>query len=222
LTVAPTRTKLSLVRRIVASVVLALVVAAPVAAGIRPGDQRLAERFTLKVRDLESGWRTTLPRSTKLRRTSCPGVPNIQSSITGFSDSAHFRATDSDTFIASTTRVFPSVSLAKRWFDWSGGGLLAKCQQEVSTKSLQTAGYKASDLRRFRESMPLLACDYCPKYVLRAWRLAKTIEKPGDRTDWFEDIVSVRMDYVVVTLAFESYDIPFTGPEIFAESVLQH
>ena len=115
-------------------------------------------------------------------------------------------------------RRFPS---AKAWFNWSGGGALAKCDQTAAASAFRKDGYKVSDLRRFREEVPLY-CDQCPAHVVRAWRISMRISKPGDETTWFEDIVSVRMEYVEINFAFESNDFSFTGTEEVVGEVLDH
>lgn len=208
-------------KRLVVVVVSALVLVSPLAASINPTDQGYAVRFSLKLNDLGSGWRSTRPKSTKPRRSTCPSAPRIEAAISGFSDSGRFRAIDDDVFAASTTRAFSSVPDAKRWFNWSGGEL-AKCL--LVGNAFASQGYKVSDLRRRRESVPLLDCDptVCPAYTLRAWRISQRFEKPGDQTTWYADVVSVRIQHVVINFLFESYDIPFTEPGLFVSQVVQH
>jgi hypothetical protein len=191
-------------------------------ATIRPDDRQLAERFTLKVKDLEEGWKAVRPRSTKLRQSYCSTAPRIQGSITGFSQSAIFREIDGNQWISSTTRVFPSNALARTWFNWSGGGALAACVQDASTQEFQKQGYTVSDLRRFREVMPLACAPDCVRNTVRAWRIQKTLNKPGDRTTWFEDFVAVRVQFLVITFSFESYDDAVVDPQFFVENVLMH
>jgi hypothetical protein len=70
--------------------------------------------------------------------------------------------------------------------------------------------------------VPLLACDYCPAYTLRAWRISQRIEKPGDQTTWYADVISVRVQHIVINFLFESYEISFTEPGLYVEAVRQH
>lgn len=203
-------------------VALSAVVASPLAASIRPEDQQLAERFNLTLNDLGSGLRSTRPGSTKvLYPNPCPSAPRLERFVTGFAYSPSFSAPNNLKHAAETTRVFASVPLAKRWFDWSEGGELAKCTQAALMKMHRQHGYKVSDLRRRRESMTL-DCSSCPKYVLRAWRMSHVLEKPGDRTIWFADNVSVRLGRVTMNFLFEGYDRPFTQPGMVVASVLEH
>lgn len=202
-------------------VALSAVVASPLVASIRPEDQRLAERFTLTSNDLGSGLRSIRPRYTKVVRNPCPSAPRIEGFITGVTYSPAFSALDNLKHAAETTRVFASVPLAKRWFDWSEGGELAKCTQAALMKMHRQHGYKVSDLRRRRESMTL-DCSSCPKYVLRAWRMSHVLEKPGDRMTWFADNVSVRLGRVTMNFGFEGYDRPFTQPGMVVARVLEH
>jgi hypothetical protein len=210
------------VKRALIAAVVALVLASPLYAQINPRDQGYAVRFSLKINDLGSGWRSTRPKSTTVRRSTCPSAPRVESAITGFADSARFRSIDGPPqFAATTTRAFSTVQAAKTWYNWSGGGELAKCTQATVAKIHADDGWKVSDLRRRRESMPLLACDQgCPPYVLRAWRISQRLETPGEQTTYYADVVTVRIQHVVINLMFESYDIPFTAPEIFVTNVL--
>jgi hypothetical protein len=209
-------------RLLIVAIVVALIVASPLSASINPQDQRYAERFSLKLNDVGSGWRSIRPRSYRVHGSDCPSAPNLVPNITGTIDSAVFRAIDGDQFAWNGTRAFSSVPVAKRWFNWSGGGELARCIQLTDAKGFAADGYKVSDLRRRRESMPLLDCDYCPPYVLRAWRISQHLKKPGDETTWYADVVTVRVQHIVLNFVFESYDYSFTEPSLIVSSVLKH
>lgn len=97
----------------------------------------------------------------------------------------------------------------------------AKCKQASVAREAQQQGYTVADLPRARESFPL-PCGACLRHLLRAWRLKWNIDKLGARATIFEDLVSVRVEYVVVTFAFRGIDHEPTYPEEFVKNVLEH
>jgi hypothetical protein len=77
------------VKRAAVFVAVCFAAAASVAAaGIRPTDQKLAERLTLRLADFASGWTTNSPSSTRLDKGPCAVVPTLEGAITAYSESA--------------------------------------------------------------------------------------------------------------------------------------
>jgi hypothetical protein len=127
-----------------------------VAAGIRPAEEKLAERLTLQLSDFPSGWTADHPPSTRLEKVHCATAPKIEGAITGYSDSADFVPLHPDIdkrSAGSTTRVFSSVAAARAWYKWAGEGKSA-CDLNAALASWKRYGhgFKVSRPRHVRES----------------------------------------------------------------------
>jgi hypothetical protein len=194
-------------------VVIFALAASVAAGGIRPTDQKVAERLTLRLSDFPSGWRMSGKPSTRIHFT-CPTAPKLVGAITGYSASAFFgpvhhqidkRNADSETIL------FASLAAAKRYYRWAGGGEGACVQAEqVAYWKKTNPSFKIYGLHHERETF-LLHCSSCPPHQLSAWQIGYTIELPG-RERWFIDWVAVRTQRVVTVFYFFSAVHPF-GPD---------
>jgi hypothetical protein len=191
------------------------------AAGIRPADQKLAERLTLRLRDFPSGWKTKQPPSTRLEKVECATAPRIEAATTGYSDSADFVPVDPQVdkrSAGSTTRVFASLAAARDWYSWAGEGKSA-CDLDAALASWKRYGhgFKVSKPHHLQESFRL-RCSSCPAHRLSAWRWGFTVAKQGQNdTTYLIDGVVVRIGRVVVSFSFLSVNVPF-GPTDDASS----
>jgi len=204
------------VKRATVFVLVAFAAAASVAAaGIRPTDQRLAERLTLRLADFDSRWTTDSPPSTRLDRVPCATAPKIEGAITGYSKSAGFLPRDhaDKRYATDTTRVFLSLATARAWYAWAGAGESAcLLKRAVASWKRYGHGFKVSRLRHARNSLTL-HCSSCPAHQLSAWRYGFTLAKQGQNdTTFVIDWVVVRKERAVIALYFESVDFPF-GPD---------
>jgi hypothetical protein len=186
------------------------------AAGIRPADQKLAERLTLQLSDFPSGWTTDTPPSTRLDKNHCATAPKVEAAITGYSDSAGFVPVHPQIdkrSAGSTTRVSSYLAAARAWYAWEADGAKSACSLKAAVASWKRdrPDFKVSRLRHLRESF-MLHCSSCPAHRLSAWRWGFTISKQGQNdTTYVFDAVVVRSGRVVISLSFFSVDSPF-GP----------
>jgi hypothetical protein len=201
------------VRAVPVVVALLLGQVAVAAAGISPADQRLASSLTLRLRDVPSGWRTGDPPSTRFQKVGCATAPPIEDAVTGFSRSAELLPIHHQVdkrYVASETRVFSSVALARRWFEWAGAGESA-CVQKANVAFWRTKfHYRVYGLVHARESFPL-TCSSCPAHELSAWQVGYTTVI-GSPERWFIDWVVVRRGRAVVAFYLFSAIRPF-GPD---------
>jgi hypothetical protein len=214
-----------IMRWVAALVMSSVVLAAPLAAGISPVDQRRAERLTLRLADLGSGWKQTYPPSTQPRTSSCSTAPKIEGDVSGYSRSAFFHPTARGDFreASSTTRVFGSRASAKEWFAWAGGGPQAACGLKGEAAFFEQQGYRTSRLR-YREIPLRPTCSRCS--AMRAWHMSFIFRKPGERSDpnvpWEPtfsiDLVVVRSDRAVI--GFILTGNPFTFGERDAKGAI--
>jgi len=185
----------------------------PAAGGIRPADQKLAERYTLELSDFPSGWKADSPPSTRLEKTHCGTAPKVEGRITGYSDSAGFVPVDAQTdkrSAGSTTRVFASVAATRTWYAWAGREKSA-CDLKAAVASWKKYGngFTVSRVRHAPEAFPL-RCAFCPAHQLSAWRWGFTVSRQGQNdTTYVFDWVVVRIGRAVVSFSFYSVDRPF-------------
>ena len=204
-----------------ALVVLTLIATAPLSAAVRPDDQRLAKRLTLRLDDFPSGWTVAQKSSRRFRRSTCSNAPKMQRYITGFSDSHFFRPVDEGDpqRVTSTTRVFPSEDAARRWFNWAGGGKQTLCLRIGHVADEERDGYAVTRVRHTRQSFKG-SCYPCPTHELRAWSIRYRAAKDGQSWDIFRDHVAVRVGRTVIGFYFYDEDFRFIGGEALVGEVL--
>lgn len=196
---------------LVSAFLLSLLLPIATTAATRPDDESLARTLTLRLSDFPSGWTARGRATTHIVKVGCPSAPKIEGAITGFNDSRSFVEVDDpyNSAVSNRVRVFASLDLAKRWFNWAGGGRLAACNAADVAAHWHRAGYRVTDVRHARQSFSA-SCSGCPQHKLSAWAIRMRLSRSGEapRTV-YNNLVIARYDRAVVTFVFASWNLPY-------------
>jgi hypothetical protein len=158
---------------------------------IRPGDQRLARRATLKAGDFPSGWEAAEADPSDLCDGFRPDLSDV--SVSGMAISPTFV---SETEVAaSRTSVYLTERQARKAFEREA--------------KLAAAGCIADELRAEGVSVRSVGAFAFPKVggVVRAFRIVVAEEEPENAVVYF-DLVSLRVRRVVVHFVFAGFSAP--------------
>lgn len=208
--------KLALCAVLVTAVVLGVAFSTPAHPGtIRPEDQALAQKLSIRESDLPggAGVRMVEPASNRVRTTECAGEPQVLGALTGFRDSPTWFVEEvGPVYFSGAVRVFSSKSVATRWFKWatSRDGLPLCIQRSTRTR-LEEQGYTVNSARRFPYSFKT-GCTGggggkvdCPRHTLKAWGIEVRASKQGERgCKCADDLWLVKVNRVVLSFASQS------------------
>jgi hypothetical protein len=173
---------------------------------LRPADVALAQRITLKQRDVGASWRPTRIPASGERRLTCPGFnPDLSRfTITGKANSGFTQTTGAS--IISTVEVYESRADAIGDFQTGAKPIVVRCLKQSLLQEFNAGGL--IDVK-----VPIARVVAAPRVGDRrtAYRIVARIEAANTRIDLYLDVVVVQRGRSIAAFFFTSPSRPLQG-----------
>jgi hypothetical protein len=174
---------------------------------LRPADVALAQRITLKQKDVGASWRPTRIPDSEGQRLTCPGFnPDFSRfTISGKANSGFTQPTGASSI--STVEVYESRADAIGDFQTGAKPIVARCLKQSLERELKGTGGLV------QATVPVARVVAAPRVGDRriAYRIVARIEAENTRVDLYLDVVVVQRGRSIAAFFFTSPIRPMRG-----------